>query len=83
MAIRESPDGTSSRRSLKTAMLALLASTRWALGLTWSTSPWLVSGVVISTCGRALVPAGLALTARGLINGWSISYTVGPMTSRY
>ncbi|MBZ0159496.1 MAG: hypothetical protein K8G79_05100, partial [bacterium] len=64
-----SPDGTSSDRSLKTTTLALLTSIRWALRLTWSTSPLLVSGVVISTCGRALIPAGLALTARGLING--------------
>ncbi|WP_337287525.1 ABC transporter ATP-binding protein [Candidatus Methylomirabilis sp.] len=64
-----SPDGASPDRSLKTTALNLLTSIRWALRLTWSTSPLLVSGVVISTCGRALIPAGLALTARGLING--------------
>ncbi len=69
MATHVSPDGTSSDRSLKTTALNLLTSIRWALRLTWSTSPLLVSGVVISTCGRALIPAGLALTARGLING--------------
>ncbi|HWR21788.1 MAG TPA: ABC transporter ATP-binding protein [Verrucomicrobiae bacterium] len=64
-----SSDGASSRRSLKTSVIALLANMQWAFRLTWSISPLLVSGVVISTCGRALVPAGLALTARGLING--------------
>lgn len=69
MTTRVSPDGTFSGRPLKTSALALLANMRWALRLTWSTSSLLISGLVISTCSRALVPAGLALTARGLING--------------
>ncbi len=69
MTTRVSPDGTSSDRSLKATVFALLANMRWTLRLAWSTSSLLVSGVVISTCGRALMPAGLALTARGLING--------------
>lgn len=68
MTIRKSPDGASSGRTLKTAVLALLANMTWALQLTWSANAVLVSGIVISTCSRALVPAGLALTARGLIN---------------
>lgn len=69
MTTRISPDDASSSGSLKTALLAMFANMRWAFRLTWSTGPLLVSGVVISTCGRALVPAGLALIARGLING--------------
>lgn len=64
-----SPDGTVTGRPLKITTLALLANMQWAFRLAWSISPLLVSGVVFSTCGRALVPAGLALTARGLING--------------
>jgi len=59
MTISTKSGDTSSGRSLKTTFLALLANMQWAFRLTWSTSPLLVSGVVVSTCGRALMPAGL------------------------
>jgi hypothetical protein len=39
----------------------------WALKLIWSTNVSLTVGLVLSTLARAMVPAGLALFARGLI----------------
>lgn len=41
---------------------------RWVLGLTWTTSPALVLTVLGLALARSTVAAGLALSARGLIN---------------
>jgi ATP-binding cassette subfamily B protein len=40
----------------------------WALKTTWATSPGLMLGLGVVVMCRAVVPAGLALAARGLIN---------------
>ncbi len=41
---------------------------RWVVGLTWTTSPTLVLTVLGLALARSTVAAGLALSARGLIN---------------
>ena len=46
----------------------LLSNGWWALKLTWSTNSSLTLGLVMSTLGRGMVPAGLAFFVRGLIN---------------
>jgi ATP-binding cassette, subfamily B, bacterial len=48
----------------------LLSSTRWALKLIWSTNRWLTLGFVASSLVRGIVPAGVALFGRGLINAF-------------
>ncbi len=68
MANRHNSDSPSSGQSVKTDIRALWVNARWALTLTWSTSPRLVVGVILFTCLRGLLPAGIALAARGLIN---------------
>ena len=40
----------------------------WALKLIWSTNATLTAGLALATLARGIVPAGLALFARGLIN---------------
>lgn len=40
----------------------------WALHLIWSTNSTLTAGLGLATLARGIVPAGLALFARGLIN---------------
>jgi hypothetical protein len=51
-----------------TDLKQLLSNGRWALKLIWSTNAFLTVGLVMSTLGRGMVPAGLAVFARGLIN---------------
>src|SRR5688572_12489488 len=46
----------------------LLSNGWWALRLIWSTNAVMTAGLVMSAVVRALVPAGLAVFARGLIN---------------
>jgi ATP-binding cassette subfamily B protein len=46
----------------------LARDTRWALSLTWATRPDLVVGLAALTLAMGLVPAGLALVIRALIN---------------
>ena len=46
----------------------LLSNGWWALKLIWSTNASLTVGLVMSTLARGMVPAGLAVFARGLIN---------------
>jgi len=41
---------------------------RWALRLSWSTSPGLTLGLIGTSLVSSLFPAGLALAARGLVN---------------
>jgi len=48
---------------------ALLRSAAWALRLTWSVQPGLLVGLVAVTVLRSITPAGLALSARGIVNG--------------
>ncbi len=45
-----------------------LASARWALRVAWEANPRLLVGVALVTLVRAVIPAGLAITARGLVN---------------
>lgn len=46
----------------------LFSSGSWALGIVWSTHRSLTSGLALAALARGLVPAGLAIFARGLIN---------------
>ncbi len=46
----------------------MVASARWALKTAWATGPRLMLGVTAVTVTRALFPAALAVTFRGLIN---------------
>lgn len=46
----------------------LIFNIRWAFGLTWSTDKHLLSGMIAMTSIESLLPAGLALAARGLVN---------------
>jgi ATP-binding cassette subfamily B protein len=48
----------------------LLSSTGWALKLIWSTNPGLTLGFMVSSLVRGVVPAGVALFGRGLINAF-------------
>jgi len=56
------PSGTSVR--------ALLVNARWALQIIWSANAPLTVGLTVVTVVRGVVPAGLALFARGLINAF-------------
>jgi len=47
---------------------SLLYNGWWALRCIWATNASLTLGLVMSTLARGMVPAGLALFARGLIN---------------
>lgn len=58
----------SQKLSLSADLTRLLSNTRWALHTLWCTSGALTAGLAIATLVRGLVPAGLALFARGLIN---------------
>src|SRR5215467_3324210 len=51
-----------------TDLKKLLFNGWWALKLVWSTNAIMTAGLVISADVRALIPAGLAIFARGLIN---------------
>ena len=46
----------------------LLASARWAVRVAWSTNAALLLNAAALSLVRGVVPAGLALTARGLVN---------------
>src|SRR5689334_15859659 len=51
-----------------TDLKKLLFNGWWALKLAWSTNVIMTAGLVMSAVVRALIPAGLAVFARGLIN---------------
>ncbi len=53
---------------MNTDIRGLLLNAAWALKLSWSANVSLTSGVIVVSLGRAIIPAGLALTVRGLIN---------------
>ena len=58
------PSDTLSNTDVRT----LCSNGWWALKLIWSTNPTLTTGLGAATVARGIVPAGLALFARGLIN---------------
>ena len=47
-----------------------MSSTSWALGLIWSTNAFLALGLVTSSLVRGIVPAGVAIVGRALINAF-------------
>jgi ATP-binding cassette subfamily B protein len=47
---------------------AILPTARWAVRLIWSTSPSVLLGLVVLVVVLGLLPAGLALTVRGLVD---------------
>ena len=47
-----------------------MSSTGWALKLIWSTNAFLTVGLVASSLVRGIVPAGVAIVGRGLINAF-------------
>jgi len=49
-----------------TDLTRLLLNGWWALKLTWSTNAPLTAGLALATLARGMVPAGLAVFARGL-----------------
>ncbi|HSQ00567.1 MAG TPA: ABC transporter ATP-binding protein [Candidatus Dormibacteraeota bacterium] len=55
--------------SLEQRARSLQRSAAWALRAAWSTSPSLLLGVTGVSLVRGLIPAGLALSARGIVNG--------------
>jgi ATP-binding cassette subfamily B protein len=55
-------------RSITTNLQDLLPSVRWATRMAWSTNARLLLGVLLLEVVRGVVPAGMALTARGLVN---------------
>ena len=59
---------TAEARDLALGWKQIVDALRWAAGVTWATSPLLVLGVVALSLARSTVAAGLAVSARGLIN---------------
>ena len=55
-------------QSLRTSLQELLNSARWAVRLAWSTNGGLLAAVATVSLTRGLIPAAMALTARGLVN---------------
>jgi ATP-binding cassette subfamily B protein len=76
-------DGSNSGITFRDAP-RVLSSARWALGAAWSTNAPLLVGVSLVTVSRALLPAALALVARGLVNACMLAmgsetHAVGPL----
>ena len=55
--------------SLEQRARILQRSAAWALREAWATSPALLLGVTAISLVRGVIPAGLALSARGIVNG--------------
>ncbi|MBX3025826.1 ABC transporter ATP-binding protein [bacterium] len=55
--------------ALEQRVQALRRSAVWALRAAWTTGPGLLAGVTTVSLVRGLIPAGLALSARGIVNG--------------
>lgn len=55
-------------RTLKSEIRELLDTCVWALKTTWATNAGLTVGLAVIVVLRGMIPAGLALAARGLIN---------------
>ena len=60
-----------------TELKKLLTNGWWALKLIWSTNASLTVGLALASLARGIVPAGLALFARGLINAFVSKGGVG------
>ncbi len=58
----------SSDESLTATVRGLLLKATWTLKLTWSTNAPLMVGLIAVALARGVIPAGLAVTVRGLIN---------------
>ncbi len=62
---------------------ALLDTLRWSIRIVWSTNPRLTIAFVGCAIVRGLVPAGIAISARGLVNAAMASVqgpgTIGPL----
>ncbi|HUI24961.1 MAG TPA: ABC transporter ATP-binding protein [Candidatus Kryptonia bacterium] len=56
------------RPSLAASVGSLWSSARWAIRVAWATNATLTLGSVVLALTRGLMPAGLALTARGMVN---------------
>src|SRR5262249_9124954 len=54
--------------SLRTSLRELLDSARWAMRLAWATNSGLLAAVAAVSLTRGVVPAAMALAARGLVN---------------
>jgi ATP-binding cassette, subfamily B, bacterial len=55
-------------RSIRTNFQDLLSGARWAIRQAWSANALLLSTVAALSLARGLVPAAMAVTARGLVN---------------
>ena len=53
---------------LATAVRRLISNARWVLGVAWSAQPAPTAALIVVSLGRSLLPAAIALAARGLIN---------------
>lgn len=53
---------------MKTSLTELLRSARWAIRLAWRASPMLLGAILSASMVRGVVPAALAVTARGIVN---------------
>ena len=54
--------------SLRTSVNGLAGHARWALAMAWAANRPLLLGVTFVSLARAVIPAALAVTARGLVN---------------
>jgi len=64
----EKTTSSAQRTSVISNLKTLLAHSGWTLRQTWATHPSLTAGLIAITFLQSVVPAGMALTARGLIN---------------
>src|ERR1044071_4995921 len=58
----------------------LVVTARWAIRLMFSINRKLTIGLALATLARGIVPAGLALFARGIINAFVANPTGTPIT---
>lgn len=61
-------DSSADKNSLRSNLRSFLSCFRWSIKRTWSTSRLLTIGLLTASLINCAFPAGLALTARGLIN---------------
>lgn len=62
---------------MNTSLTELLRSARWAIRLAWSASALLLIANLCNSGLRGLIPAALALTARGIVNAALATGTAG------
>lgn len=66
--MRVPPENRPLPRPITTRIQDLLSSVRWAARMAWSTNAQQLVGVIALAGIRGLIPGGMALTARGLVN---------------